>query len=97
MPLREVVTIELCEHGYQDVCFKNQPLHAPLCPGGRILTDPEALRALLFDADEPKAGVQGAWIQNGLSPCAYPTDDPDEIDVYVIPASMLALDPEGDS
>jgi hypothetical protein len=90
MPLREA-----CKHGRWEWHLVNpsgvKP-HLP-CDGGRVLSDAEALRTLLFDGDEPKDGVKGGWVQNGLSPCVYPTDDPDEIDVYVIPKSLL----EGDS
>jgi hypothetical protein len=38
MSLREVMTVELCEHG--------EGVEHPGCPGGRVLSDAEALVAL---------------------------------------------------
>jgi hypothetical protein len=56
MPLREVVTIEPCEHGRYDKHRVFGYEEIVRCLGGRILTNPQALRTLLFDVCEECEG-----------------------------------------
>jgi hypothetical protein len=92
MPLREVVTIELCDHRRRDshLLPSSDPNLSPTerCPGGRILSDAEALRALLFDGDgvTPREGVER------LERYLMGVVD----DGYWLPASMLEGDKTND-
>jgi hypothetical protein len=76
MPLREP-----CEHGRYE-------WHGGGCPGGRILSDAEALRALLFETDgvTPREGVER------LERYLMGVVD----DGYWLPASMLEGDKTND-
>jgi hypothetical protein len=70
MPLREVVTIEPCEHGRYDRHRVFGYEEIVRCPGGRILTDPQALQTLLYDECGECGGT--GWVKDDPE-----CDDPD--------------------